>query len=247
MLGCTSCSYTRRAFSRSGMFEGARSSAALKEASSSTPQASRASCSARAAYFRIWTVSSPDTSAKNQPQLVYMSMVCRCISKSCSALTRSSGPGSRIACRARNAGALRRSGSRSTSMNSSRARQGSRSSFPASRSYTAASWSRSPSSASRRGARHCCFQPGWKQQWRAPLRDALDGLRDQLAAVYEREAGKLLRDPWRARDEFIEVLLDPERRNAPAFLARHAIREPGPEERVKALQLLEMQRQTMLM
>src|SRR6266850_1306738 len=90
-------------------------------------------------------------------------------------------------------------------------------------------------------------QPGWKQHWRAPLRDALDGLRDQLAAVYEREAGKLLRDPWRARDEFIEVLLDPERRNAPAFLARHAVREPGPEERVKALQLLEMQRQTMLM
>jgi len=90
-------------------------------------------------------------------------------------------------------------------------------------------------------------QPGWKQQWRAPLRDALDGLRDQLAAVYEQEAGKLLRDPWRARDEFIEVLLDPERRNAPAFLARHAIREPGPEERVKALQLLEMQRQTQLM
>jgi len=90
-------------------------------------------------------------------------------------------------------------------------------------------------------------QPGWKQQWRAPLREALDGLRDQLAAVYEQEAGKLLRDPWRAREEFIEVLLDPERRNAPAFLARHAVREPGPEERVKALQLLEMQRQTMLM
>ena len=90
-------------------------------------------------------------------------------------------------------------------------------------------------------------QPGWRQHWRAPLRGAMDGLRDQLAALYELEGGKLLRDPWRARDEFIEVMLDPERRSASAFVARHAIREPGPEERVRALQLLEMQRQTQLM
>jgi alpha-amylase/alpha-mannosidase (GH57 family) len=90
-------------------------------------------------------------------------------------------------------------------------------------------------------------KPGWNQGWRAPLRDALDGLRDELAIVYEREAGKILRDPWRARDEFIEVILDPERRNASAFVARHAQREPSGEERVKALQLLEMQRQALLM
>ncbi len=90
-------------------------------------------------------------------------------------------------------------------------------------------------------------KPGWNQGWRAPLRDALDALRDQLAIVYEREAGKILRDPWRARDEFIEVILDPERRNASAFVARHAQRELSAEERVKALQLLEMQRQALLM
>ncbi|MCA1826044.1 MAG: DUF3536 domain-containing protein [Myxococcales bacterium] len=86
-------------------------------------------------------------------------------------------------------------------------------------------------------------RPGWKQAWRAPLRDALDRLRDRLAALYEREAGQLLRDPWRARDEFIEVVLDPERRHAEAFLARHGLNGPA----VKALQLLEMQRQAMLM
>ena len=90
-------------------------------------------------------------------------------------------------------------------------------------------------------------QPGWRQHWRAPLRAALDGLRDRLTVLYEEEASKLLRDPWQARDEFIEVLLDPERRNASAFVARHALRDPGPAERVKALQLLEMQRQAMLM
>ena len=90
-------------------------------------------------------------------------------------------------------------------------------------------------------------QPGWHQRWRAPLRDALDALRDQLSALYEREATRLLRDPWQARDAFIEVVLDPERRNATAFVARHAVRELGSEDRIRALKLLEMQRQTMLM
>src|SRR5207237_4149784 len=90
-------------------------------------------------------------------------------------------------------------------------------------------------------------RPGWRQHWRAPLRDALDGLRDALAQLYEREAARLLRDPWRARDEYAEVVLDPERGNAAAFVARHAVSEPSTAERVRALQLLEMQRQAMLM
>src|SRR4051812_113021 len=90
-------------------------------------------------------------------------------------------------------------------------------------------------------------KPGWRQHWRAPLRAALDGLRDRLSVVYGREAAKLLREPWKARDEFVEVVLDPERRNASAFVARHAQRELTQDERVRALQLLEMQRQSMLM
>ncbi|MCL6482072.1 MAG: DUF3536 domain-containing protein, partial [Firmicutes bacterium] len=38
--------------------------------------------------------------------------------------------------------------------------------------------------------------PGWNQAWRAPLREALDWLRDTLAPRYEKHAGALLRDPW---------------------------------------------------
>ncbi len=90
-------------------------------------------------------------------------------------------------------------------------------------------------------------EPGWRQHWRAPLREALDGLNDRLAELYEREAALLLRDPWRARDEFIEVVLDPERRNAGTFLERHAERELTPADRVRALRLLELQRQSQLM
>ncbi|MFW6150924.1 MAG: DUF3536 domain-containing protein, partial [Chloroflexota bacterium] len=45
--------------------------------------------------------------------------------------------------------------------------------------------------------------PGWKQAWREPLRQALDWLRDEMASGYEEEAGRLLKDPWHARDEYI--------------------------------------------
>ena len=88
-------------------------------------------------------------------------------------------------------------------------------------------------------------KPGWRQHWRAPLRDALDHLRDQLAALFEREASALLKDPWRARDELIELILDRDQNQA--FLARHQRHELSAKDRVRALQLLEMQRQAMLM
>jgi hypothetical protein len=90
-------------------------------------------------------------------------------------------------------------------------------------------------------------QPGWHQRWRAPLRDALDGLRDQLAAIFERELGSLVGDPWGARDRFIELVLDPARRGAEAFLEREAGRRLDPQEVTRALRLLEMQRQALLM
>ncbi len=90
-------------------------------------------------------------------------------------------------------------------------------------------------------------QPGWKQNWRGPLRDALDQLRDELAQIFEREGGRYFAEPWRTRDEFISVLLEPERKGAATFLARQAGRSLDPAERVSALKLLEMQRQAMLM
>ncbi|MDY7000433.1 MAG: DUF3536 domain-containing protein [Thermodesulfobacteriota bacterium] len=88
---------------------------------------------------------------------------------------------------------------------------------------------------------------GWHQRWRKPLREALDLVRDNLAPLYENQAGKLLRDPWEARDRYIDVLLDRSEDNVNAFLAAHAVRELSPAERQEALQLLEMQRMAMLM
>lgn len=90
--------------------------------------------------------------------------------------------------------------------------------------------------------------PGhWHQRWRAPLRAALDGLRERLGAIFEREGAALLADPWGARDRYVEVVLDPERRERGEFLRREAGRALEAAEAVRALQLLEMERQALLM
>lgn len=92
------------------------------------------------------------------------------------------------------------------------------------------------------GERH-----GWHQAWRAPLRAALDWLRDTLAARFEAAAERLLLDPWAARDDYIRVVLDRSPESINMFLAEHETRELRAEEQVEALHLLEIQRQAMLM
>jgi alpha-amylase/alpha-mannosidase (GH57 family) len=88
-------------------------------------------------------------------------------------------------------------------------------------------------------------RPEWDQEWRKPLRESLDWLRDTLAPLYEKHAGKLLKDPWKARDEYIHVIFD--RDSTDDFFTEFAKRELDDEERIRALELLEMQRYAMLM
>jgi len=89
--------------------------------------------------------------------------------------------------------------------------------------------------------------PEWNQEWRRPLREALDWLREKLAALYADAGRDLFRDPWTARDDYAEVILDRSEGNVRDFLERHAARELSCEERVRALKLLELQRHAMLM
>jgi hypothetical protein len=90
-------------------------------------------------------------------------------------------------------------------------------------------------------------KPGWNQAWRAPLRKALDHLRDRLAEPYESKAGGLLLDPWKARDEYVDLVLDRSETGPKKFFAAHARHELSETEIVTALSLLEMQRHAMLM
>jgi alpha-amylase/alpha-mannosidase (GH57 family) len=90
-------------------------------------------------------------------------------------------------------------------------------------------------------------RPNWKQTWRQPLRHALDLLRDRLAPHFEEKGRDLLADPWRAREDFIRVVLDRQPESIDRFFADHAIRALSPEEKVRALKLLELERHAMLM
>jgi alpha-amylase/alpha-mannosidase (GH57 family) len=89
--------------------------------------------------------------------------------------------------------------------------------------------------------------PGWSQAWRGPLRQALDWLRDSLAPKYEEKAGQLFKDPWAARNDYIDVILDRSHQGIERFIKKHALRELSRTETVLALKLLELQRHTMLM
>jgi alpha-amylase/alpha-mannosidase (GH57 family) len=87
----------------------------------------------------------------------------------------------------------------------------------------------------------------WHQKWRRPLRDALNWLRDQLIEVYEEYGRLLFRDPWQARDEYIQVMRDRSSANVNRFLSRHQTHKLTAAEQVDALRLLEMQRHALLM
>ena len=88
---------------------------------------------------------------------------------------------------------------------------------------------------------------GWNQEWRTPLREALDWLRDSLATPYAETAAGLLKDPWRARDNYIDVILDRSPESVDKFFNEHATRPLDNDEKVRALKLLELQRHALLM
>ena len=90
-------------------------------------------------------------------------------------------------------------------------------------------------------------KPGWNQAWRTPLREALDELRDSLVPLTEQAGAKLFKDVWTARDAYIHVLLDRSPEIVDKFFADHTSHSLTEEERLRALELMEMQRHVQLM
>lgn len=88
---------------------------------------------------------------------------------------------------------------------------------------------------------------GWNQKWRKPLRKALDWLRDELMVIYEKNAAKYLKDPWKARNRYIDVILDRNKSTIELFCAHEASKKLNQSEMVSVMKLLEMQRYAMLM
>jgi alpha-amylase/alpha-mannosidase (GH57 family) len=89
--------------------------------------------------------------------------------------------------------------------------------------------------------------PGWHQDWRAPLRQALDELRDKLAPLFEQKLGAFIDDPWKARNDYVDVILQRTPETIERFMRRWCSGSPSLADRVTVLKLMEMQRHCLLM
>ncbi|MHC4871139.1 MAG: DUF3536 domain-containing protein [Planctomycetota bacterium] len=87
---------------------------------------------------------------------------------------------------------------------------------------------------------------GWTQDWRTPLRDAFNDLKGELDNIYEEEGGKVLTDPWLARDNYISVIRDGSQESRKLFIEKHAT-DSGKNSVERIWTLLEMQKHSMLM
>lgn len=86
---------------------------------------------------------------------------------------------------------------------------------------------------------------GWNQQWRKPLRESLDWLRDQLIVLYENFGQHLLKDVWQARNDYISLLLDNSTKKA--FFKKNSDKALSESEIQTCINLLEMQKYSMFM
>lgn len=87
-------------------------------------------------------------------------------------------------------------------------------------------------------------KPNWNQKWRKPLRETLDWLRDKLTTLFEEGMAEVVRDPWVARNEYINVILNRNDDSIRKFLRDHCIRDVEPNQ---VLRFMEVQRNAMLM
>ncbi|MGH9194532.1 MAG: DUF3536 domain-containing protein, partial [Acidimicrobiia bacterium] len=92
----------------------------------------------------------------------------------------------------------------------------------------------------------CSTVPGSNHEWRWPLRQALDHVRDVATDVFLRRGGDLMSssssgaDPWAVRDDYVRVVLG--QTEFGEFAREHKIRHP-----TQAEALLEAQRHSLLM
>lgn len=94
---------------------------------------------------------------------------------------------------------------------------------------------------------HTGALPGWNQKWRAPLREALNWLRNEFERVYEHEVSKYTTDCWALRNDFIEVIFNRNEHNIEAFLKQRLNKEVTRKELIHIVRLLETQKQNQLM
>ena len=90
-------------------------------------------------------------------------------------------------------------------------------------------------------------RPSWNQKWRAPLRSALDWVRDTLRPIYEDKMEQLELDPWKVRNNYIHVILNRAPGNVEKFIHDQLGYDLNPELKTMFLRSQEMQRNAQLM
>jgi alpha-amylase/alpha-mannosidase (GH57 family) len=89
--------------------------------------------------------------------------------------------------------------------------------------------------------------PSGSQQWRKPLRAAMDWLSEQLAEIYEQKMWHYNPEVWDIRNLYIKVINDRSPENIQKFFLEITKTHLKAEDKVTILKLLEMQRHGMLM
>lgn len=89
--------------------------------------------------------------------------------------------------------------------------------------------------------------PNWHQRWRKPLRETMDWWRDQAVEIFENEGKNYFKDIWQARNDYIDIILNRDLENIKAFFNKFSHHSLDKNELTRAIKLLEMQRNAMLM
>ena len=85
---------------------------------------------------------------------------------------------------------------------------------------------------------------GWTQEWRGPLRKALDFAQARVCDTFESKGKEYFKDIWAARNAYVNVILD--RGQTEAFINTYGTQK-ALEDKTTAMKLMEMQRNAMLM
>src|SRR6266851_6203298 len=86
----------------------------------------------------------------------------------------------------------------------------------------------------------CRMEPNTNQEWREPLRVAMDFVRSHCDTVYDRFAPSLVSDSWAALKEAARLFIDPSPGLQEEFFTRHRAKDDAAREQL--LRLFEMER-----
>ncbi|NHI91915.1 MAG: DUF3536 domain-containing protein [Candidatus Lokiarchaeota archaeon] len=93
----------------------------------------------------------------------------------------------------------------------------------------------------------CRFNGELNQKWRTPLREAMNWLRSKVNGFLENELPKYFKDIKKAKEEYIDVILNGYKESRIKFIKKFQIRELTESEQITVSRILEMYKNSLLM